>query len=179
MPLATRSTTGCFMCRRRHKKCDEVRPVCAGCGRNRLLCSWPSPTSTALASRPDEPRSYPNCEAGLASAPPAVSAAGLSFAAPLPPVFRVARNRTLLQHYADVTSQYLASRVHPVNPYLTYNIQVAWDCVELQHVLLALSCCQLSCATTLALAQESMTHYLVALRGLKHAITGWGSRRVW
>lgn len=37
-----RVRTGCYTCRRRKKKCDEARPICGGCGRNDLACSWPS-----------------------------------------------------------------------------------------------------------------------------------------
>ncbi|KAJ5885396.1 hypothetical protein N7495_009906 [Penicillium taxi] len=37
-----RVRTGCWTCRRRKKKCDETRPICIGCTRNHLACSWPS-----------------------------------------------------------------------------------------------------------------------------------------
>ncbi|KAJ5594638.1 uncharacterized protein N7459_000846 [Penicillium hispanicum] len=37
-----RVRTGCWTCRRRKKKCDETRPICGGCKRNDLGCSWPS-----------------------------------------------------------------------------------------------------------------------------------------
>lgn len=37
-----RVRTGCWTCRRRKKKCDEARPICGGCSRNDLSCSWPS-----------------------------------------------------------------------------------------------------------------------------------------
>ena len=36
-----RSKRGCFSCRMRKKKCDEVRPICTNCGRNFLPCQWP------------------------------------------------------------------------------------------------------------------------------------------
>lgn len=36
-----RVRTGCWTCRRRKKKCDEVRPKCGGCTRNKLSCTWP------------------------------------------------------------------------------------------------------------------------------------------
>lgn len=36
-----RTITGCLTCRRRKKKCDEVKPVCTGCERNFLQCEWP------------------------------------------------------------------------------------------------------------------------------------------
>ncbi|KAJ5618671.1 hypothetical protein N7528_006782 [Penicillium herquei] len=37
-----RVRTGCWNCRRRKKKCDEVRPICGGCMRNDLGCQWPT-----------------------------------------------------------------------------------------------------------------------------------------
>lgn len=45
-----RVRTGCWTCRRRKKKCDEVRPICGGCGRNDLSCSWP----TSIPGRENE-----------------------------------------------------------------------------------------------------------------------------
>lgn len=37
-----RSRTGCFTCRRRKKKCDELLyPVCQNCHRKGLECAWP------------------------------------------------------------------------------------------------------------------------------------------
>ncbi|KAH8658039.1 fungal-specific transcription factor domain-containing protein [Xylariales sp. PMI_506] len=49
MPIV-RSRTGCFTCRRRKKKCNEAKPVCRGCERNGLQCSWPDLTASASAS---------------------------------------------------------------------------------------------------------------------------------
>lgn len=40
MPIL-RVKTGCLTCRRRKKKCDEIRPLCTGCSRNKLSCLWP------------------------------------------------------------------------------------------------------------------------------------------
>ncbi|KAH6980622.1 fungal-specific transcription factor domain-containing protein [Ilyonectria sp. MPI-CAGE-AT-0026] len=40
----TRTKSGCLTCRLRRKKCGERRPVCEGCTRNSLICSWPSQT---------------------------------------------------------------------------------------------------------------------------------------
>ena len=40
-PNIPRTTTGCLCCRLRRKKCDENRPVCNGCDRNRLIYTWP------------------------------------------------------------------------------------------------------------------------------------------
>ncbi|CAK7271743.1 hypothetical protein SEPCBS119000_004763 [Sporothrix epigloea] len=37
-----RSRSGCLTCRQRKKKCDELRPQCVGCTRNKLPCVWPA-----------------------------------------------------------------------------------------------------------------------------------------
>lgn len=39
----TRTKTGCYCCRKRKKKCDEMKPACSGCVRNMLTCVYPSP----------------------------------------------------------------------------------------------------------------------------------------
>lgn len=36
-----RTRTGCLTCRQRKKKCDEEKPRCRACKRNKLDCSWP------------------------------------------------------------------------------------------------------------------------------------------
>ncbi|CDK28329.1 unnamed protein product [Kuraishia capsulata CBS 1993] len=36
-----RVRTGCRNCRRRHKKCDELRPVCTSCSKKGETCQWP------------------------------------------------------------------------------------------------------------------------------------------
>jgi hypothetical protein len=36
-----RTRTGCLTCRLRKKKCDEEKPHCRACKRNKLDCSWP------------------------------------------------------------------------------------------------------------------------------------------
>lgn len=41
MPII-RSRSGCFTCRRRKKKCNEEKPLCSGCRRNKLDCRWPA-----------------------------------------------------------------------------------------------------------------------------------------
>ncbi|CDK27622.1 unnamed protein product [Kuraishia capsulata CBS 1993] len=41
-PKRIKCKTGCFTCRRRKKKCNEVFPVCSGCSRNYLECIWPA-----------------------------------------------------------------------------------------------------------------------------------------
>lgn len=35
-----RTTTGCTVCRKRHMKCDEVKPVCGPCGKGNRACIY-------------------------------------------------------------------------------------------------------------------------------------------
>ncbi|KAF4857676.1 Beauvericin cluster-specific repressor BEA4 [Colletotrichum siamense] len=48
-----RVRTGCLTCRGRKKKCDETKPRCRGCERNRLECKWPP--SAAPKTAPPKP----------------------------------------------------------------------------------------------------------------------------
>ncbi|CAR22311.1 Zn(II)2Cys6 transcription factor [Lachancea thermotolerans CBS 6340] len=43
-PKRKRSVHGCLTCRTRRKKCDENKPVCGGCERNFVQCTWPQHT---------------------------------------------------------------------------------------------------------------------------------------
>ncbi|PTB49884.1 hypothetical protein M431DRAFT_499900 [Trichoderma harzianum CBS 226.95] len=53
-PLSRRghfkSRLGCFNCKRRRVKCNELRPSCSPCCRLGLNCSYPTPTSSSSAS---------------------------------------------------------------------------------------------------------------------------------
>lgn len=53
MPII-RSRTGCFTCRRRKKKCNEEKPICSGCKRNKLDCRWPTESSSTSQIRTDK-----------------------------------------------------------------------------------------------------------------------------
>ncbi|KAJ5767712.1 hypothetical protein N7533_000295 [Penicillium manginii] len=64
-PRATRIVrvrTGCWTCRRRKKKCDEIRPICGGCSRNELGCSWPTIIPGRRNSRPENELSKENAD---------------------------------------------------------------------------------------------------------------------
>lgn len=70
-----RVRTGCFTCRSRKKKCDEVKPVCAGCHRNKLDCRWPTQSQiitrkrTRRSSSISSPRETRPASAGSSPAP--------------------------------------------------------------------------------------------------------------
>lgn len=45
-----KSRLGCFSCKRRRVKCDEMRPCCSQCRRLTLTCSYPSAVPTTASS---------------------------------------------------------------------------------------------------------------------------------
>ncbi|KAI8674800.1 Zn(2)-C6 fungal-type domain-containing protein [Fusarium keratoplasticum] len=75
MPII-RSRTGCFTCRRRKKKCDEKKPVCSGCKRNKLECHWPEPTNNNN-NNSSSSSSQPRTSKASASVAPDSASAGI------------------------------------------------------------------------------------------------------
>lgn len=39
----TRSKMGCVNCKRRKKKCDEIKPICTGCLKRNIICEYKDP----------------------------------------------------------------------------------------------------------------------------------------
>lgn len=76
----TRVRTGCLTCRSRKKKCDEARPICTGCKRNGLNCTWPQPKRSPPRTR----AKARNAAAPIASPPsPVVSSESVAPTTPL------------------------------------------------------------------------------------------------
>lgn len=53
--MKKRTTTGCLTCRKRKKKCDEVKPICTACERNFLECEWPDYSDGRIRKRKKPP----------------------------------------------------------------------------------------------------------------------------
>lgn len=187
-----RSKAGCMTCRLRHKKCDETRPSCLGCTRNQLFCQWPqepsciegdNPLNSVSPQKSDSPIAQTHstgakvglgsCQTHYISTP-----GGNSFFSepinPFPVVFRSGENRRLLDHFVHDTAKRMAGKRDPENPFLTYNLRIATYSSTLQHIILAITASHLEYRQS-SMAQISRTHYGVALRGVKHAITHWDS----
>jgi hypothetical protein len=55
-----RTNTGCTICRKRHTKCDEVKPICGPCAKGQRPCEYGTPATTivqdhALPLQPSKP----------------------------------------------------------------------------------------------------------------------------
>ncbi|RGP77481.1 hypothetical protein FLONG3_4400 [Fusarium longipes] len=69
MPII-RSRTGCFTCRKRKKKCDESKPICSGCKRNKLDCIWPEPATNNSSSTSSSTTTTNNTKVATAAEAP-------------------------------------------------------------------------------------------------------------
>lgn len=154
--MGARSRQGCLICRRRKKKCDEVKPVCTACLRNNFNCVWPahSPQGSSLETgTPPRQQTLPYSQNAasrinawaLASAssqsraPPATIPPTLSrFALPgsLPSGTETWR---LLDHYLKDTANRLACLQDSKNPFLHTVLPAALNDELLMSSILALS----------------------------------------
>ncbi|BEI89634.1 uncharacterized protein CcaverHIS019_0209960 [Cutaneotrichosporon cavernicola] len=58
-PGGQRSRSGCFTCRRRKVKCDELRPICEKCQIGQRECTWPPDDPVQRRkNRPRKPRTH-------------------------------------------------------------------------------------------------------------------------
>lgn len=150
-----RSKSGCLVCRRQHKKCDERRPVCSRCSAKGRDCQWPvavqpeadfdksppfhdapSPIQeipSDLGPRrkePFSPNTISNDEVGLKDM-------GLRLLAPpscsLGPV-----SSMFLAHFVGETSKYMTTVSSERNPFLTHILPLAFSDELILHSLLAL-----------------------------------------
>jgi hypothetical protein len=149
--MGARSRQGCFSCRRRKKKCDEVKPICTACLRNSLGCTWPASSpeaSVGIGSTRQQTRvqlhSRPNTWAlAPASAHPNVSsvtipAAPSNFALP-GTVSSDSGTWRLLDHYLKDTANRLACLQDSQNPFLHTILPAALNDELLMNSIIALS----------------------------------------
>lgn len=99
----SRSRTGCQICRRRKKKCDEARPTCGGCQRNSLLCEWDCHN---MAHKPRRQRRWRHLPEK--TLPREAWGMMTIFAAPRPDM--VSR---LLSHFLHSSEKWLSTRTGP------------------------------------------------------------------
>lgn len=55
MVIRKRSSSGCLLCKKRKKKCDEIKPTCSACRRNFLECAWPDSSKKEKSKNKDTP----------------------------------------------------------------------------------------------------------------------------
>lgn len=172
-----RTRTGCVTCRRRKKKCDESHPICSGCIRNGLDCSWPK-----IDQQPEKrhgEKGEPSCEDDNEEANiqnQHLCSLELCRASPSPfqgmKAFSCESGR-LFEHYLTETAVMIFAGVLSPNPFITCVLPLALTNSLLMHAVLAVSGSHLSFrlpeSTSLQLATRK--HYVQVLRGVQALIS--------
>lgn len=170
---AKRTKSGCLSCRIRHTKCDELKPICGGCVRNHLLCSWPGD------ARANSPSGSPTAE-DPALARHIVSSYQLQFSSPeyalshWPRLQGRPTEQRLLHHYIERSVKRLVVKSGVGNPFLVYVLPLAQQSEGFLHAVFAISASHLSCDDPKS-HSVALTHYGIALRAAKYLITEFGS----
>ncbi|KAB8221054.1 fungal-specific transcription factor domain-containing protein [Aspergillus novoparasiticus] len=149
-----RSKSGCLVCRRQHKKCDERRPACSRCLSKGKVCQWPD--TVRREPNPDRSRSFHHtrpptpdfhvdanaCGEEIFSPPSASDESagssddGLHLIAPLSfsldPV-----SSMFLAHFVAETSRWMTTVGPEKNPFLTHILPLAFSDELILHSLLA------------------------------------------
>lgn len=176
-----RTRNGCLTCRSRRKKCDEVKPRCAGCRRNQLPCTWPSAGS---CSQNDIVTNSGNGHSSLVpvpSIPPPVSNVhrGADTESPPRACMLTPQSVNLLSHFIVNTAHHFAMGPMHQNPFVSILVPLASADDLLMHALLTVSGAYLSSSNPdLAICEDitraTSLHYSRLIAGLRSEL--WGLR---
>ncbi|KAL8357070.1 hypothetical protein RB598_002073 [Gaeumannomyces tritici] len=178
-PRHSRSRLGCLTCRSRKKKCDQVKPRCAGCRRNQIFCDWPSgsnnPQREGTCSQVGILAAAAAAAAATGAPPPKVtfhiSTPAPSLSAHLGPERACSltpQSSLLLGHYLRETAAHFAMLPLRDNPFVTILLPLACADDLLMHAILAFSGSHLACkepGSPVATATE--LHYARLIGGLR------------
>jgi hypothetical protein len=145
----TRSRNGCITCKARKKKCDEVKPRCAGCRRNQLVCEWPGRIMKS------------GHESTLSVAPPVPVLTRTRSPCTLTPL-----SILLLRHYLVETAAIVVMAPSNKNPCITVLLPLGHTDDLLMHGLLALSGAHMSHAKR-DVADTASLHYSLLVSQLR------------
>jgi hypothetical protein len=172
----TKSRAGCITCKGRKKKCDEVKPRCAGCRRNQLDCEWPA-WIVRRAGLDTNGGNHSNLTADPTSGPDEHDGMSLVIPPPMPvlyagsgrPCVLTPQSVVLLGHYLTETAAILAMTPLNLNPFVTVLLPLSYDDDLLMHGLLALSGAHLTFRKPedFALAQTTSLHHSLLVSQLR------------
>ncbi|RAL13719.1 Zn(II)2Cys6 transcription factor [Aspergillus homomorphus CBS 101889] len=195
-----RVRTGCWACRRRKKKCDEAKPVCGGCVRNKLTCQWPSTsTSPDSASSQDEnPRDMDLVdERDIHTTPARTAVASQSTSTDTAENQTTEPNTTatamtignalsrplsmmpghgldayqLLSHYMATTAECMANGSTPINPFLVQIVPLAFSSDLLLQLVLTQSAAHRAFRRLNDSDEVAQSHYTKALQLFRRGVT--------
>lgn len=155
-------------CKARKKKCDEVKPRCAGCRRNQLVCEWPSWTIGAGSGEMNGDWTTSNTQ-GNSHDGSGVRGSTTRISPPVPvvhagsqrPCSLTPQSVILLSHYLRETAGCIAMTTLANNPYVTILLPLGYVDDLLMHALLAVSGAHLTYREpdNIELAAATTLHY--------------------
>ena len=141
--MGARSRQGCLPCRRRKKKCDEVKPVCAACQRNCLGCDWPACSLQKDQTKNELPSDQRQLELQFLGAKRLNGLAQISLPLPSISVPRPSsfgpHFQRLIHHYTKDTANSIVCLQDGENPFLNTVFPAALHDDLLMHAIVALS----------------------------------------
>lgn len=184
-----RSSPGCLSCKRRRKRCDLTKPVCRGCQRNFLLCSWQSqslgvevtPVEKESPPTPQSPQNQTqqsSTDAALTKSkapmqfPVAASAVCLSRPpSNLQSALKCPESQFLFTHFLHCTAGVLSVKSQGPNPFVDVLVPVALQSDMVLQALLTLSGVHLLQKGSHCYDLTIWEHQAQALRSLKYGVT--------
>ncbi|KAJ5668912.1 fungal-specific transcription factor domain-containing protein [Penicillium macrosclerotiorum] len=170
--ITKRTKSGCLSCRARRTKCDEYKPVCGGCARNHLLCSWKGSAEVSQSPESAELRMRARTRTVLSSTLLAVPSPRHALSL-WPQLDGKPCEQRLFQHYVERSSRRLIVREAIDNPFLNYVLPLAQQQDGILHILFAISASHMSYDDRIPHI-TAISHYAIALRGIKYLITDHG-----
>lgn len=189
-PNYPRSKTGCLSCRLRKKKCDEAKPRCQACCRNRLDCEWPGQLSSDSIPGSASQQTSATQDETLASAPVSIASHSQSPTRDLPrpgtACTLTPASVALLRHYLEYTAGLLCTSPPGKSPFITVVLPLAYADDLLMHTVLALSGTHLECrqsrwqaTSTRGIDPETQNatalHYQKTISGLREELADFDS----
>jgi hypothetical protein len=156
-----RTSTGCLTCRRRKKKCDEHHPICLGCNKNNIQCTW---GQQRRKQRLHRPQAY-NKDFEI---PQELSHCINVFAAP-----SMSLNERMISHFVTCCPVWIASiRVSEGSNFLVHFMPIAMRNAVVMECVLAVAAGDLGKIGRESVELQSISnhHYARASMGLSAAI---------
>lgn len=175
-----RTSPGCFACKVRHKRCNLARPVCSGCLRNFLICSYPPSKDSPLPEEPPAPsssseRRTPSPSQVARRPMPQVASNSRPALTIQPDAFpnltlQRGESHYLFSYFVNHTARAICIRSSRENPFLHILIPLALQYDMVLQALLAFTGAH-SLQFGLNYYRTTYEHYAQAIRALKFGLT--------
>ncbi|KAJ5948080.1 hypothetical protein N7466_001095 [Penicillium verhagenii] len=172
-----RTRTGCLQCRNRRKKCDELRPQCAGCRRNQLQCIWPS-NEERKDGRIRQPRSTQSISfdqhvdglSGVGTKSTSLAGPTLRPPVQMPSPFQLEEHCYLYRYFgSDILPRLVRRNSLARYADQSYKLRLALEFPPLMGALISTSAMQLACVSGKSI-HFALKTYTQTINGLRQAL---------